>query len=224
MEKLSKKPFACEVDAELAFNDFKKQCDLLGFEQGTLIKQPTYSHSGRPKTDEAPTGYQYFIEAAPFTDLEKVKLAKLKVGMFILATNDTDNEALTMAALLAHYKSQQKVERGFRFLKSPEFLTSSIFLKKPERIEALLMIMTLSLLVYASLEHKIREQLAQTEAFFPSMVKNKTTSRPTARWVFLQFEGIDTLEINGQRSITGLQDHQTQLLKLLGRFYEVVYS
>ncbi|MGL0931761.1 IS1634 family transposase, partial [Vibrio vulnificus] len=79
-------------------------------------------------------------------------------------TNDTDNEALTMAALLAHYKSQQKVERGFRFLKSPEFLTSSIFLKKPERIEA----------------------------FFPSMVKNKTTSRPTARWVFLQFEGIDT--------------------------------
>ncbi|MBE3663245.1 hypothetical protein BOO91_20195, partial [Vibrio navarrensis] len=74
------------------------------------------------------------------------------------------------------------------------------------------------------LEHKIREQLAQTEAFFPSMVKNKTTSRPTARWVFLQFEGIDTLEINGQRFITGLQDHQTQLLKLLGRFYEVVYS
>ncbi|WP_217534478.1 IS1634 family transposase [Vibrio metschnikovii] len=224
LEKLSKKPFACEVDAELAFNEFKKQCDLLGFEQGTLIKLPTYSHSGRPKTNEAPTGYQYFIEAAPFTDLEKVKLAKLKVGMFILATNDTDNEALTMAALLAHYKSQQKVERGFRFLKSPEFLISSIFLKKPERIEALLMIMTLSLLVYASLEHKIREQLAQTEVFFPSMVKNKTTEKPTARWVFLQFEGIDTLEINGQRFITGLQDHQTQLLKLLGRFYEAVYS
>lgn len=32
------------------------------------------------------------------------------------------------------------------------------------------------------------------------------------------------LEINGQRFITGLQDHQTQLLKLLGRFYEAVYS
>ncbi|MGL0975355.1 IS1634 family transposase, partial [Vibrio vulnificus] len=47
LRKLSKKPFACEVDAELAFNDFKKQCDLLGFEQGTLIKLPTYSHSGR---------------------------------------------------------------------------------------------------------------------------------------------------------------------------------
>ncbi len=96
------------------------------------------------------------------------------------------------ATLLAHYKSQQKVERGFRFLKSPEFLTSSIFF-----IEALLIIMTLSLLVYASLEHKIREQLTKTEEFFPSMVKNKRTSKPTARWVFLKFEGIDVLENKG---------------------------
>lgn len=55
------------------------------------------------------------------------------------------------------------------------------------------MIMTLSLLVYAGLEHKIREQLGESEEFFPSMVKNKITSKPTARWVFLKFEGIDTL-------------------------------
>ncbi|GIC28082.1 transposase [Vibrio cholerae] len=144
--------------------------------------------------------------------------------MFILATNDTDNTDLTMVALLEHYKSQQKVERGFRFLKSPEFLTSSIFLKKPQRIEALLMIMTLSLLVYASLEHKIRESLTKTEEFFPSMVKNKTTTKPTARWVFLKFEGIDTLEFGGQSFITGVQEHQTRLLKLLGVLYEAVYS
>lgn len=224
LNKLCKKPFACDADAEQALNEFKNECHLLGFEQTAIIKAPTYSSPGRPKKNEEPTGYQYFIEAVPFTDLEKVKLAKLKVGMFILATNDIGDESLTMAELLGHYKSQQKVERGFRFLKSPEFLTSSIFLKKPQRIEALLMIMTLSLLVYASLEHKIREQLAQTEEFFPSMVKNKLTSKPTARWVFLKFEGIDTLEINGQRFITGLKEHQTRLLKLLGRVYEAVYS
>ncbi len=40
------------------------------------------------------------------------------------------------------------VERGFRFLKDPIFFTSTLFLKKPERIEALLMVMTLSLLIY----------------------------------------------------------------------------
>ncbi len=83
---------------------------------------------------------------------------------------------------------------------------------------------TLSLLVYASLEHKIRESLTKTEEFFPSMVKNKTTTKPTARWVFLKFEGIDTLEFGGQSFITGVQEHQTRLLKFLGALYEAVYS
>lgn len=86
------------------------------------------------------------------------------------------------------------------------------------------MIMTLSLLVYASLEHKIRESLTNTEEFFPSMVKHKTTTKPTARWVFLKFEGIDILEFGGQSFITGIQEHQTRLLKLLGALYEAVYS
>ena len=68
-------------------------------------------------------------------------------GLFILGTNDL-NDALDMQFLLDEYKSQQAVERGFRFLKSPDFLASSLFLKKPERIEALLMIMTCSLMIY----------------------------------------------------------------------------
>ncbi|KIC74690.1 hypothetical protein DB42_AZ00450 [Neochlamydia sp. EPS4] len=57
--------------------------------------------------------------------------------------------------MLKTYKAQQSVERGFRFLKSSDFLVSSFFLKKPERIEALLMVMTLCLLVYSALEYKI---------------------------------------------------------------------
>ncbi|OOE38611.1 IS4 family transposase, partial [Salinivibrio kushneri] len=56
------------------------------------------------------------------------------------------------------------------------------------------------------------------------MVKNKTTTKPTARWVFLKFEGIDTLELDGQSFITGVREHQRRLLKLLGQLYEAVYS
>lgn len=41
------------------------------------------------------------------------------------------------------------------------------------------------------------------------MIKNKTTTKTTVRWAFLKFEGIDTLEFNGQRITTGIQDHQT---------------
>ncbi len=127
LNKLTKKEFACETDAQSAMSEFASQCQFLGFESSTIVKVPTFSGRGRPKKTAEPTGYQYQIEAEPYTDLEKVKMAKLKVGMFILATNDTDSTDLTMGELMTHYKSQQKVERGFRFLKSPEFLTSSIF-------------------------------------------------------------------------------------------------
>ena len=51
--------------------------------------------------------------------------------------------------------SKRLMERGFRFLKSLDFLTSSFFLKKPERIEALLMVMTTCLMIYASVEYQI---------------------------------------------------------------------
>jgi transposase len=53
-------------------------------------------------------------------------------------------------------------------------------------IEALLMIMTCSLMVYAGIEHLIRKRLAEQDSSFPDM-KKKPTQRPTARWVFFCF-------------------------------------
>ena len=44
-------------------------------------------------------------------------------------------------------------EKGFRSLKSPDFLASTFYLIKPERIEALLMVMKTCLMVFAALEH-----------------------------------------------------------------------
>ncbi|KER03599.1 IS1634 family transposase [Photorhabdus temperata] len=134
-----------------------------------------------------------------------------------------NDDVLDMEALLSTDKAQQKVERGFRFLKSPEFLTSSLYLKKPERIEALLMVMTCSLMVYAALEHKIRTGLKQNAAFYPDL-KNQQTQSPTARWVFLTFEGINAFEFQGHRMVTGMQPYQNALLKILGQLYESFYS
>lgn len=68
---------------------------------------------------------------------------------------------MTMNKMLSTYKEQQSVEKGIRFLKSSDFLTNSILIKKPERIEALLMVMTACLMVYATLEHPIRKKLKE---------------------------------------------------------------
>ena len=51
--------------------------------------------------------------------------------------------------MLEVYKDQGvSVERGFRFLKDPMFYAESLYLKSLKRIMALLMVMTLSLLLY----------------------------------------------------------------------------
>jgi hypothetical protein len=54
----------------------------------------------------------------------------------------TRRPPVTLQALLVGYKGQQRVERGFRFLNGPRFLACSLYLKQPERIRVLLMVMT----------------------------------------------------------------------------------
>jgi transposase len=88
--------------------------------------------------------------------LEKREDATKQLGLFILATNDV-NGSLSIYEMFSTYKSQQAVEKGFRFLKRPDFLTSAFYLKKPQRIKALLIVMSTCLMAYAALEHMFRE-------------------------------------------------------------------
>ncbi len=75
------------------------------------------------------------------------------------------------------------MERGFRFLKDPLFLASSVFVKKPQRIMALSFIMVLCLLVYRLAEFRLRARLAESQQTIPDQV-HKPTARPTMRLSF----------------------------------------
>jgi transposase len=108
------------------------------------------------------------------------------------------------------------------------FLASSVFVKKPERLVALSLVMVLCLLVYRLAEHRLREQLAATGQTIPSQV-NKPTDRPTMRWVFQCFEGVDVLHIRHGPGpqialVLRLQPVHHQVLALLGPGYEEFYK
>jgi len=127
---------------------------------------------------------------------------------------------LSAKELLDEYKSQQRVERGFRFLKSPQFLSDALFLKSPKRIEAMLMIMTLSLLVYSALEYKIRNELKQQNKTFPNQL-GKPIKNPTTRWIFENFHEIQIViieEIDIQ-VVANLLQRNIFILDLLGEIY-----
>ena len=220
--KLCRQKFACDTDASQALQRWVDKQEFIRINESQIIRQDKRTKRGRPGlNDEVITTFQ--ITGMITTDLNLRNEAQQTNGLFILGTNDLTDK-LCMQFLLDEYKSQQAVERGFRFLKSPDFLTSSLFLKKPERIEALLMIMTCSLMVYAGIEHLIRQRLAEKNAFFPDM-KKKPTQRPTAKWVFFCFQGISVLIIDKTTTVvTNIIDRQKIILDCLGKPYWEFYS
>jgi hypothetical protein len=103
------------------------------------------------------------------------------------------------------------------------FLASSVFVKKPERIMALSLIMVLCLLVSRLAEFRLRARLAETQQTIPDHV-HKPTARPTMRWVFQCFEGIELLHVQTAATslvlVLGLQPVHQLVLRLLGPLYE----
>ena len=144
-------------------------------------------------------------------------------SFFVVATNDTERN-WTPAELLKQYKSQNKVERGFRFLKDPEFFADSIFVSKSEHMQALLMIMTLSLAVFSGLEWKLQKAMKDTGTKLKNQL-GKPQDKITMRFVFQEFDGVSTVIINDQtRCFDNIKEQATKVLQLLGQQYVNTYS
>jgi transposase len=223
-DTLCKQAFACETDAYKALALFEKKQKTTFVSDVQVVAQPCYQGKGRPKKDKEPDYYLYHIEAGIASNPQERTRRLERKSCFILATNQLNCDLLSDEELIAAYKDQQKVERGFRFLKDPLFMASTVFLKSPKRIMALMMVMTLCLLVYAALEHRIREALKTHDMTFPDQ-KGDRTEIPSARWVFQYFSGIHVLTIAQlQVLVLNMNEYHTALLKLLGAQYEMRYS
>ncbi len=226
LKHLCAREFACEADARHHFEKSKPHFQWTQVQFQGLEEVHKYGKGkvGKPRKQELPETIVYKIQADLRMDLAPIDQARKKGGIFVLATNQIDPSELSPKTLLKNYKNQSKVERGFRFLKDPYFFTSSLFLKKPQRITALMMIMTLCLLVYAALEHRIRGTLLENQETYPDQ-KGKPSNRPTARWVFSSFKGIHVLYLDtNQTLVLNMKPHHSQLLRLLGPPYQSVYS
>jgi transposase len=217
-------PFACEADARQALAVFEQGLQATSLHSSTIHATPRYGTRGRPRHSAPPAQMVYHIAGALTSSLTVRQARSDQPSCFLLATNELDDTQLSPQELLASYKGQSHAERGFRFLKDPQFFASSFYLKKPERIMALLMVMTICLLVYAALEYRIRQALKVHQATFPDQ-KGKPVQNPTTRWVFQYFVGIHLLSVSGQWPLVlNLTEEHCNLLKLLGQPYMQLYG
>ena len=224
---LANRRFACEADARAALERELKGKPAWLTMHTEVIAHPQYEGKGRPRKDATPSGYQWQVIATMSVNFQQVVEEVLRKACWIVGTNVLEPTILSDQALIGTYKDQGGVERGFRFLKDPLFLASSVFVKKPERIMALSFIMVLCLLIYRLAEFRLRSRLAETQQTIPDQI-HKPTARPTMRWVFQYFEGIELLHVQtattSQLFVLRLQSVHRLILHLLGPLYEKFYN
>ena len=231
LAKLTTKEFKSEAGAKAAVTQLQQNWRFHCLDQITTQPVPHYHKPGRPRADQAPDDFTWRVEATIRPDEQAIAAQRQTKGKFVLATNQLDPDQLPAQEMLRAYKQEgTAAERGFRFLKDPLFFAHSLFLEKPERIMALLMIMGLSLLVYALAEHHLRQQLQQQHQTIPNQL-GKPTTRPTMRRIFQIFEGIDILTIHHsagggsppERRVLNLSPLHRQILALLGPEVQYCY-
>ena len=222
--KLCSIEFYCEKDAEKAFKEFEIKIKQTVVNERVIVKIPCYESSGRPSKNTNPEKYIYKIRGNIASITTNRHLKVKEKSCFIVATNQLEQDILSDIEVIKKYKEQQKVERGFRFMKDPMFMASTLYLKSPKRIMALMMILTVCLMVYSALEYRIRKELKEKNETFPDQ-KNTPIQNPSCRWVFQFFKGIHLLVIGKNNNIfLNINQNHRELLKLLGSNYESFYS
>ncbi|MBD2295190.1 IS1634 family transposase [Anabaena sphaerica FACHB-251] len=216
LRKLSKQEFACQPDAKIAIEKLSKSWKYHQIKEIEYMEKAEYKTAGRPNKLAEPNQIRYQVTGKIETSESAIETEKIKAGRFILATNILDKNELSDEQVLEEYKAQQSNERGFRFLKDPLFFTSSVFVKTPERVEAIAMIMGLCLLVYNLAQRKLRQELAKFDAGIRNQVK-KITNKPTMRWVFQMFQAVHLVIINGQKQMSNLTEEREKIVRYLGK-------
>ena len=156
----------------------------------------------------------YQIKGKLIENQELITKHENSCGRFILATNILDTTQLKPTEILRIYKEQQSTERGFRFIKDPLFFADSLFVKNPERVETMMMLMALCLLVYNLGQRQLRIALKTQKATVKNQLK-KPTESPTLRWIFQCFQGIHILITQGVDRILNLTNEHCRILQFL---------
>lgn len=138
-------------------------------------------------------------------------------GIFPLITNNTK---ISAAEILTIYKYQPRLEKRFEQLKTV-YNVAPVFLKNPQRIEALLTLYFIALLVTGLVERNIRNSMAQQMIeSIPIYPEERACKSPTSDKILELFSDIRLQFImqNGKRIQTvedQFSDIQKKVLELL---------
>ena len=213
--------FACEPDAQAALNRLRQECTGSFYSiSGNVESEEVVlkrARRGRPrKGEEAPTKTVWRAKASvgPLNE-EVYEHAKQKASCFVLITNIHDAGEYPADKVLREYKEQSCVELSFKAIKEPEFV-GAMYVKKPERLEALAYVVLLAALVRAVMQRRARRYAEATDEPLPIPGK-RTSMRPTARMILDSFDTIIVIILpDGTRALADTRLFPDKMFNALG--------
>ena len=167
-----------------------------------MEEHPLYGR-GRPKARQPRPikALRYRLNITIRPDTERIRRREDEAGCFVLLTNVPTAGDLAHSArdILTVYKEQHGTEQNYGFLKDP-VIVNSLFLKKPERLEALGLIFLLALLIWRLMERAMRRHVDATSTPLPGWDK-KATARPTAFMMVTKFAGVIVVKLGPHRHL-----------------------
>jgi transposase len=194
--------YFCHADAEAAAATLRALPSSYHWVQVGVETRPKYG-PGRPriKQPRVVKALRYGLQVTLHEQAEVIARKVEETGCFVLLTNVPPEGEMAHSAgeVLWAYKEQHGVEQNFAFLKDP-IIVNSLFLKKPERIEALGLVLLLALLLWRLVERALRTHVETTGSTLTGWDK-KETQKPTAFMMMTKFAAVMVIKGGGQRRL-----------------------
>jgi len=217
--QMEKGEYFCQPDAEAAAQELRKMSTDCYQVNVSVEERPRYKR-GRP-SKESPRKIEemrYGLSATIEEKTEDISTKRQEAGCFVLVSNIAKEREVaydTARSILEAYKDQHGIEQNFGFLKDP-VIVNDLFLKKPERIEALGLVLLIALLIWRLMERSLRQY---TESGDKPLIgwNNRPTDRPTSFMMVTKFANITVIKIADQRRLQRpLSEAQKGYLAALG--------
>jgi transposase len=218
MREATQQEYFCQADAEAAAVKLRALQSAYHGVEVEVEERPKYG-PGRPsrKQPRVAKALHYGLKTTVYERSEIIARKTQETGCFVLLSNVPTAGEMAHGAgeVLRAYKEQHGIEQNYGFLKDP-LIVNSLFLKKPERIEALGLVLLLALLLWRLVERTLRLHVETTGNSLTGW-DNKATQKPTAFMMMTKFAAVMVIKVEGQRQLARpLSPVQQQYLLALG--------
>jgi transposase len=218
VREATRQEYFCHADAEAAAAKLRALQSAYHWVEVRVEEHSRYG-PGRPSLTRPRVvkALRYGLQVTLHERAEVMARKTQEMGCFVLLTNVPAAGEMAHRAgdVLQAYKEQHGSEQNYCFLKDP-LIVKSLLLKKPERIEALGLVLLLALLLGRLVERTLRVHVETTGSPLTGWDK-KETQKPPAFMMMTKFAAMMVIKVGPQRQLAHpLSTVQPQYLLALG--------